>query len=129
MAKDLKRSKKLLEDITGAPVSGYRAPSFSVSPTVLKIIADCGFNYDSSYNSFGLNARYGQLPLPENGNRNIAHRLGSGFFELPISNLAFGAAAGKGLFKNKPALKVPIGGGAYFRLMPFPFFKALLIFS
>ena len=124
LAEDLKRSKKLLEDITGAPVSGYRAPSFSVSPTVLKIIADCGFNYDSSYNSFGLNARYGQLPLPENGNRNIAHRLGSGFFELPISNLAFGAAAGKGLFKNKPALKVPIGGGAYFRLMPFPFFKS-----
>ncbi|MBW2591051.1 MAG: polysaccharide deacetylase family protein [Deltaproteobacteria bacterium] len=37
LKQDLLDSKKLLEDIIGVPVSGYRAPSFSISDNTLKV--------------------------------------------------------------------------------------------
>jgi len=45
------RSKKLLEDISGVEVKGYRAASYSIthkSLWALDIIAEAGFQYDSS---------------------------------------------------------------------------------
>ena len=45
------RSKKLLEDITGSAVLGYRAASYSIvreSLWAIDILADLGFAYDSS---------------------------------------------------------------------------------
>ena len=38
LKQDLVRSKKLLEDIIGERVYGYRAPSFSVSDEILRVI-------------------------------------------------------------------------------------------
>ena len=72
LKKDLTESKKLLEDITGEPVLGFRAPNFSINHDALKIIEDCGYLYDSSYNSFAMNSRYGKLDLPGNEERSIA---------------------------------------------------------
>jgi polysaccharide deacetylase family protein (PEP-CTERM system associated) len=109
LGEDLSRSKALLEDLLGAPVHGYRAPSFSVSAHVLETARDCGYRYDSSYNSYGLHGRYGRLDLPENG-AGIARRTPSGLVELPVSNLRI---AGR---------TVPLGGGGYFRLAPYPLF-------
>jgi polysaccharide deacetylase family protein (PEP-CTERM system associated) len=63
LAGDLRDSKKLLEDTIGSEIFGYRAPSFSISDDILKIIAECGYLYDSSYNSFALHGRYGKLNL------------------------------------------------------------------
>ena len=40
---DLSGSKRLLEDITGAEVAGFRAPNFSVDDRVLAIIRECGY--------------------------------------------------------------------------------------
>ena len=108
---DLSTSKKLLEDITGEPVLGYRAPSFSISPDVLKMIEQAGYRYDASYNSFGLNARYGKLSLDPAIREGIAYRVAWEFHEIPISNLSF---LGRTL---------PWGGGGYFRLLPWPLFK------
>ena len=48
---DVERSKKLLEDLTGQEVVGYRAPSFSVTARSLwaiDVLLDLGFRYDSS---------------------------------------------------------------------------------
>ena len=48
---DIRRSKSLLEDIIGAPVLGFRAPTYSITPKTmwaLRIIAEEGFVYDSS---------------------------------------------------------------------------------
>jgi polysaccharide deacetylase family protein (PEP-CTERM system associated) len=48
---DISKSKKILEDITGEPVKGYRAPSFSLTgqtPWLVKKVAQAGFLYDSS---------------------------------------------------------------------------------
>ncbi len=107
---DLSDSRKLLEDITGSPVHGYRAPSFSISPKVLSLIAECGYTYDSSYNSFAANTRYGRLELISNG-CGIAVRVLPSFFELPVSNLEIAGHI------------IPMGGGGYFRLMPALLFK------
>jgi len=72
LKQDLIDSKKLLEDIIGDPVYGYRAPSFSINDDILKLVEECGYRYDSSYNSFGFHGRYGKLSLSSNGTRGIA---------------------------------------------------------
>jgi len=111
LRRDIEDSKKLLEDIIGRPVYGYRAPSFSINADMLKLVEDCGYLYDSSYNSFSANNRYGRVDLAGNGNAGIAKRISEGFYELPISNIEWAA------------MVIPAGGGGYFRLYP------LLLFS
>ncbi len=111
LKKDLADSRKLLEDIIGAQVTGYRAPSFSITNDTLKIIEDCGYNYDSSYNSFAMHGRYGKVDLPEKEKNSIAVKISDNFQELPVSNLKIGNHV------------FPLGGGGYFRLIPFLFFK------
>jgi len=69
---DLVKSKKCLEDITGDPIYGFRAPSFAIDNEILTIIAECGYAYDSSYNSFSMHKRYGQVNLPSKGHSGIA---------------------------------------------------------
>ncbi|MEN6484431.1 MAG: XrtA system polysaccharide deacetylase [Syntrophobacteraceae bacterium] len=110
LRKDLADSKQELENIVGKAVNGYRAPSFSVNGDVLTILAECGYSYDSSYNSFRGNSRYGRLDLVRNGN-GIASKLSPGLYELPISNLRLGNRV------------IPTGGGGYFRLIPAPLFN------
>ncbi len=115
---DLTDSKKLLEDITGSWVYGYRAPSFSINDDILKVIEECGYLYDSSYNSFGLHGRYGKLKLDENSKKGIAYKISNFFYELPVSNLRIGFPFSSNSFV------LPWGGGGYFRLFPFTVFKA-----
>ena len=48
---DIQTSKSILEDISGAEIRGYRAPSFSVNENnewVYDILAESGFKYSSS---------------------------------------------------------------------------------
>lgn len=111
LKKDLSDSKKRLEDIIGSAVTGYRAPSFSVNENVLKIIEECGYHYDSSFNSFAMHGRYGKVDLSSNQKKGIAIKVSDQFYEIPVSNLNIG----KRVF--------PLGGGGYFRLIPFPFFR------
>jgi polysaccharide deacetylase family protein (PEP-CTERM system associated) len=110
LKKDLVNSKRLLEDILGERILGYRAPGFSIDHDILQMVEDSGYAYDSSYNSFSINKRYGQLPLNGNGKQGIAFHISGSFYELPISNLT----VGKGV--------VPWGGGGYFRLIPLRLF-------
>lgn len=111
LQQDLEQSKKLLEDILGSQVYGYRAPSFSISDEVLETIRNAGYSYDASYNSFALNSRYGRLNINGRNRQGIAVDLGRGFYELPLSNLQLG---GKFL---------PCSGGGYFRLLPGSLFR------
>ena len=87
LKQDLIKSKKLLEDITGSEIYGYRAPSFSINDDILQIIEDCGYRYDSSYNSFGLHGRYGKINLNGQPKKGIAYKISDSFYEIPISNL------------------------------------------
>ena len=48
---DIKRSKEILEDLSGQPVIGYRAPGYSVTektPWFFETVAEAGYRYDSS---------------------------------------------------------------------------------
>jgi len=50
-ARDLELSRKAIEDAVGLPVTGYRAPSFSIdrrTPWAYMILAEQGFTYSSS---------------------------------------------------------------------------------
>src|SRR3546814_4333264 len=50
-AADLKKTRAILEDIGGAEVRGYRAPSFSVdtrTPWAHAVLAEQGYAYSSS---------------------------------------------------------------------------------
>lgn len=109
LEQDLVRSKKLLEDIIGFPVLGYRAPSFSISDETLKVVEACEYLYDSSFNSFKINRRYGQLTVTQSGG--IPLKVSDHLYELPISNIRYRNCI------------LPWGGGGYFRLIPFPIFK------
>jgi polysaccharide deacetylase family protein (PEP-CTERM system associated) len=111
LREDLTKSKRLLEDITGNPVYGYRAPSFSISDHVLNLIREAGYLYDSSFNSFGLNKRYGKIEPNGNVGNGILHKISETFYEIPISNVKFGGKV------------LPWGGGGYFRLIPGQLFK------
>jgi len=111
LLQDLMESRKILEDILGCEVHGYRAPSFSISPEILGLIREAGYKYDASYNSFSLNKRYGHLDLKMIQRRGIALDLGFEFYELPVSNLIIGGQI------------FPCSGGGYFRLLPERVFK------
>jgi len=109
--KDLKQGKDILEDITGKKIYGYRAPSFSINNKILQIIKETGHIYDSSFNSFSMHGRYGTIDLENKDKKGIANKISNKFYELPISNITI---------RQKV---LPLGGGGYFRLIPFSLFK------
>ena len=111
LRQDLSDSKKLLEDLTSAPVVGYRAPGFSIDNDILSLIREAGYRYDSSYNSFGFNPRYGKVDFSSCHSRASVIDLHDDFSEIPVSNLTL---SGKTL---------PWAGGGYFRFYPFSLFK------
>jgi len=108
---DVERSKALLEDITGLPVRGYRAPCFSITDWAIRILQDCGFAYDSSLCATTIpGTRYGMLAdLQPRGGGLIAS---DGFTEVSLPCLMVGAHA------------LPWAGGGYFRLLPYRVFRA-----
>jgi polysaccharide deacetylase family protein (PEP-CTERM system associated) len=111
LSRDLAGSKKFLEDLIGASVKGYRAPSFSINEEVLRLIAAAGYEYDSSYNSFDLHGRYGSIKIQSSHRKGIGLKISERLWELPISNITIGGQV------------FPVGGGAYFRLIPFRLFR------
>lgn len=109
---DITTSHKIVTDIIGAPVYGYRAPFFSVKREnlyLLEILADLGLLYDSSIFPMAL-PRYGIKGFPQ---KDALYTLPSGkeIVELPMTTA---------LLINKP---VPVSGGGYMRLMPAPLIK------
>lgn len=107
---DVQRSKDLLEEIAGAAVTGYRAPSFSIKEWALPILRDVGFEYDSSYFPTVGHDRYGRLDGLAT-QAPVAEVL-PGLFEIRISSLSVGSVF------------LPWGGGGYFRLLPYSLFRA-----
>jgi len=105
---DVSRAKATLEDITGTPVLGYRAPSFSVtgrSAWALGVLFECGYAYDSSVFPIR-DALYG-LPTAERFPHVIHRRDGRGLWEFPITTTRL---AGRNL---------PLGGGGWLRVFPY----------
>lgn len=106
---DTRKSKKIIEDISGKPVIGYRATSFSITEKSiwsLDIISEEGFLYDSSI----FPIRHDKYGMP-NAKR-FPHRISlhaNSIIEFPMST-----------FKLM-GYQVPVAGGGYLRLYPWWF--------
>jgi polysaccharide deacetylase family protein (PEP-CTERM system associated) len=105
---DIRRAKDLIEQVSGEPVYGFRAPAFSVSGQtrwVLDIIAELGFRYDSSI----IPARTNRYGWP--GFKRQIQRMnlpgGNSLIEVPLS-------VDKILGRTLPAC-----GGGYLRHFPY----------
>jgi polysaccharide deacetylase family protein (PEP-CTERM system associated) len=101
---DIRLAKAILEDISGASVAGYRAPSFSIgtsNPWAFDAIAEAGYRYSSSIYPIR-HDHYGVPDAPR-----FAHESRPGLLEIPVSTVRMGRS-------NWPA-----GGGGYFRLLPY----------
>lgn len=103
-AEDINRAKRVLEDVAGVEVRGYRAPSFSIGEGNLwafDCIAEAGYRYSSSVYPVR-HDHYGMPDAPR-----FAFRVRERLLEIPITTArVFG--------RNLPA-----GGGGYFRLAPY----------
>ena len=113
-ARELRRSKQLLESLAGRAVEGYRAPYFSITADslwALDVLVEAGFRYDSSIFPV-FNYRYG-IPGAARTPGWIATPSGARLYEIPLSTLRVGG------------VNVPLGGGGYFRLYPYAATKAL----
>lgn len=100
---NIRRSKNVIENITGKPVYGYRAPSWSavIKDTWLwEHLATLRFRYDSSLFPFKTTL-YGS---PEISIKPF--QVYPGLIEIPPSVYRLGR------------LRIPFGGGFYFRLYP-----------
>lgn len=110
-SEDVGSAKKLLEDLSGHEVKGYRAPSFSIGECNLWAF-DCleraGYRYSSSIYPIR-HDHYGMPDAPR-----FAHQVRAGLLEIPVTTARF-------LDRNWPA-----SGGGYFRLMPYPMSRWLL---
>ncbi len=111
---DVRRAKGILEDITGNPIIGYRAASYSVIKETLwalDILIEEGFLYDSSIFPI-YHDRYG---LP--GADRFPHviKRGSGRIKEfpPTTYQLFGQ-------------NIPVAGGGYLRLFPLPVIKTAI---
>jgi polysaccharide deacetylase family protein (PEP-CTERM system associated) len=106
---DVTRAKSILEDIVGEPVTGYRAPSYSIGATTLwalDVLESAGYRYSSSVFPIRHDL-YGMPAAP----RFPFHPTAGGLLEIPVTTVRL---AGR---------TWPCGGGGYFRLLPYEPFK------
>jgi polysaccharide deacetylase family protein (PEP-CTERM system associated) len=109
---DASSAKKILEDVSGKPVLGYRAASWSIdarTPWAHDVLEEAGYKYSSSI--YPIEHDHFGVPDAPTG----PHFVGQGeLLEIPASvATVFG--------RNLPA-----GGGGYFRLYPLAFSKWLI---
>jgi polysaccharide deacetylase family protein (PEP-CTERM system associated) len=143
---DIRNSKKILEDIIGDEVNGYRAPSYSITKRSLwafEILAEEGYRYDSSIFPIR-HDRYGVPDAPRfpflidlNGGGSVEF--------VPLSEFEPQAPCSM-LYTKKPfnlkppssnylvefplstvricGQNIPVSGGGYFRLFPYSLVRA-----
>lgn len=107
---DVSKSKKLLEDLSGEQVKGYRAPSYSIGANnqwALNILLEEGFKYSSSIYPVKHDI-YGMPDAPRFIYEPIENK---SFKEIPITTVRLGD-------KN-----FPCGGGGFFRFYPYALSK------
>jgi polysaccharide deacetylase family protein (PEP-CTERM system associated) len=111
---DVRRSKQIIEDVSGAEVIGYRAPSYSIvreTMWAMDVLAEEGFRYDSSifpihHDRYGI-PDFPRFPRPVRG----LGRDNAALQEFPISTVRLAG------------MNLPFVGGGYLRHFPFSFIR------
>lgn len=106
---DVTKTKILLEDISGNPVIGYRAASYSIGSGnlwALDVLENAGYRYSSSIYPI----KHDLYGMPEAPRFPFRLREG-GILEIPVSTVELGKR------------RIPCGGGGYFRFFPYIFSK------
>ena len=106
---DVTRTRRILEDLGGVAVRGYRAPSYSIGAHnrwALDVLQETGHVYSSSIYPI----RHDLYGMPEAPRFAFRTRPGA-ILEIPVTTVELGG-------RNLPA-----GGGGYFRLLPYPAFR------
>lgn len=107
-AADIARARKTIEDAAGAPVTGYRAPSFSIdrrTPWAFMELAEQGYAYSSSVAPIQ-HDHYGWPEAPRFAFRPLPW---ASLVEIPVTTALLG---GK---------RLAAGGGGFFRVLPYAF--------
>ena len=102
---DISRAKKILQDLSGLDVKGYRAPSYSIGKEniwALEVLAETGHEYSSSIYPIQ-HDHYGYPEAP----RFTFKDKKTGLVEIPITTMKF---------MNR---MFPAGGGGFFRFYPY----------
>ena len=110
-SEDIGSAKKLLEDIGGVDVRGYRAPSFSIGAGNLwafDCLAKAGYRYSSSVYPI----RHDHYGMPDSPRH--AYQVRPNLLEVPITTL-------RAFNRNFPS-----SGGGYFRLLPYQLSRWML---
>ena len=107
---DLERGLEAVETAAAVRPVGYRAPAFSITrdtPWAYDVLGELGFEYDSSqYDSPRVPNRIS--PIPRAPYR-LRAESGAELWELPVA-----------------AARMPVGGGAYWRVLPVPVIARVL---
>ena len=109
----VRRTKERLESLTGAPVLGFRAPSFSIVPGLewaFDVLIEEGYRYDSSLFPVRRPRGYG-YPGAQRSQHRFTRPSGT-LLEFPIMTL------------RRFGVSIPAGGGAYFRILPYGLVRA-----
>lgn len=108
---DVTRAKRLLEDLSGQVVQGYRAPSFSIGQKnlwALDSLQEAGYRYSTSIYPV-VHDHYGMPDAPR-----FAFEARPGLLEIPPTTVHWAG-------RNWPA-----SGGGWFRLLPYGMSRMLL---
>lgn len=104
---DIDRSLELIDKVAGVRPTGYRAPAFSINRDTLwalEVLADAGFEYDSSQNDTP------RVPRRLEGIPDHPYELrllsGRTLWEIPLGSV------------RRRQWALPIGGGSYWRVLP-----------
>jgi polysaccharide deacetylase family protein (PEP-CTERM system associated) len=111
---DVRRAKRVLEDLGGVPVRGYRAPTFSIgggSKWAHAILAEEGYSYSSSVYPVKHDL-YGTPEAPRTPFSPVP-----GMLEIPLTSV------------RMLGVDMPASGGGYFRLLPYPLTRGLLHYA
>jgi polysaccharide deacetylase family protein (PEP-CTERM system associated) len=103
---DVTRTKGVLEDISGVPVLGYRAASYSIGEQnlwALEVLREAGYRYSSSI----FPIRHDLYGMPKAPRFAFRPNTNSGFLEIPVTTV------------QVLAKRLPCGGGGWFRLFPY----------
>jgi polysaccharide deacetylase family protein (PEP-CTERM system associated) len=105
---ETRHSKRVVEDIIGEPIMGYRAASYSITAKslwALEILAEEGFRYDSSI----FPIRHDLYGIP--GHQRFFHLL-NGEGRRPIAEIPLSTVRLTGV-------NFPVAGGGYLRIFPY----------